>query len=57
MSVCKPAMRGLILSIPLIGAFLFLLTISAWAQLRTGTFWGVVGVVKDTSGAAVLALT
>src|ERR1700733_6034036 len=50
MSVCKLATRGLISSILLIGAFLFLLTAPTWAQLPTGTF---LGVVKDASGAVV----
>jgi len=50
MSERKQIMQSFVLSILLIGAFLFLLTMQAWAQLPTGTF---LGVVKDSSGAVV----
>ena len=49
MKLATQAMRGCA-SILLTGAIFFFISISAWAQLPTGT---ILGVVKDSSGAVV----
>ncbi len=54
MTLLSGATRSRFVSILLAGAFLFLLTIPASAQLPTGTF---LGVVKDSSGAVVPGAT